>query len=174
MHAWRFAEMAAVQAKEEHVHGGLDKNEYSLVRATGDSLILDTNDVTWMKEDEDIIAFGWTLKAARDYIKLGLFKLLLPGLLQRYEANEALTFGSVTVQKKDGLKLPGQLFSSGRHFAWDDIKDVHVSEGEFKVTGNNNQQAKIRISEIPNFELLCRLIGVDMIEMGRNMTFWKY
>ena len=105
--------------------------------------------------------------AARDSIKLGLFKLLLPGVLQQYEADKALTFGPVTVQKSSGLQL------GGSHYAWGDVKDIHVSEGRLTVKLDKHQQAEVRVCEIPNFELLCRLIGVDMREMGKNMVSKK-
>jgi hypothetical protein len=162
VHAWRFDEMTAIWTDEEDAHGSR-RNNYVLVRAAGQSLIMDTHNATWADEQ---VNFQWAIQAARDYIKLGMFKLLLPIYLQHYEAGETIAFGPVMAQKSSGLQL------EGRRYAWNDIKDVRVSNGQFQVTLSNNQQTKIRVSKIPNFELMCRLIGLDMTEMGLNLKYW--
>jgi uncharacterized Zn finger protein (UPF0148 family) len=162
--AWRFNAMTAIWSDEVKMFG-IFKNDFTLVRATGESLILDTCDVTWFREPGD--RFYYRMYAARDSIKLGLFKLLVPGVLQQYEAGKALTFGPVTVQKSSGLQL------GGNHYAWGDIKDIHVSKGRLTVNLDKHQQADVRVCEIPNFELLYRLIGVDMQEMEKNMAINK-
>ena len=162
--AWRFDELTAIWSDEVKMSlHGIFKNDYTLIRATGEALILDTCDVTWFREHG--IQFWYKMLAAREYLKLGAFKLLLPGVFQRYEAGEALTFGPVSVQKSSGMQL------GGNRYAWGDIQGIHASKGRLQVDGTKHQKLELRICEIPNFELLCRLIGMDMKEMEKNMTY---
>ena len=69
-------------------------------------------------------------------------------------------FGSLTVQKQNGLRL------GGHSYAWEDIQNIQVQFGEFKVMLNNSKNSVVRTSEIPNIELLGRVIGLDQAEVG--------
>ena len=138
---WHFDEVAAIQSSLVE-HGYLHKeHKYTLFRNNGESLILD-----------DGVQF---VQTAEYQIKLAVFKRLVGSFIQRYEAGEALTFGPVTVQQQTGLQL------GGRCYAWQDIQDVKVSSGELELTLSNKQHKSLRTSEIPNIELLGRLIGLD-------------
>ena len=143
--SWRFDEVATIQTKLED-HSPTMVHEYTLVRTTGESVILD-----------DSIQ---VVPAAADQIKLAVFKLLVVQFVQRYEAGEALVFGSLTIQKQNGLRL------GGHSYTWEDIQNIQVQFGEFKMTLNNNNNSAIRTSEIPNIELLGRVIGLDQAEVG--------
>ncbi|HVM72864.1 MAG TPA: DUF6585 family protein [Anaerolineales bacterium] len=164
MHAWRFSEMAAI-CSDEQDYANFRHKKYTLFRANGESLVLDVGIDTWKNEPDTL--FLDKLQTARDYLKIGMYRQLLPSALQRYEAGEELTFGKLAVQKTGGLRIAGSLY------AWNHVQDVHLQSGQFEVTLNFNQQilTKIRISEIPNIELLCRLIGVKLMELEYGMMY---
>lgn len=150
---WRFDEVAAIQTTlETHRMGG--KREYKLTRTTGESLLLDEHMYSGVSKD-DWVKLVEALQAAADQIKVAVFRRLTPPAVQRYEAGEALKFGPVTVQQNDGIQL-------GSHrYAWGDVQDIEVKDGRLKLTLNNGKHDEIRVPEIPNFELLGRLIGMD-------------
>jgi hypothetical protein len=148
--SWRFDEVAAIQTKLED-HSPTMVHEFTLFRTTGESLILDDS--------------LHVVPAAADQIKLAVFKLLVAPFVQRYEAGEALAFGSITVQKQNGLQL------GGHKYAWEDIQNIQVQFGEFKVALNNNKNSVVRTSEIPNIELLGRVIGLDQAEVGSGLLY---
>ena len=138
---WRFDEVTAIQSNlVDHGRHRTDR-AYTLSRQTGESLILD-----------DGVKF---VQAADYQIKLAMFKRLADSFLQRYEQGETLTFGPVSVQQRDGLRLGGRLY------AWEDITDIKLDSGELIVTLGNKKSLKVRTNEIPNLELLGRLIGLD-------------
>ena len=146
---WRFDEVAAIQTNEWLPSVATTTHEYTLFRNNGESLILD--------EGVHLVV------AASNQIKFAVFKRLVESFVQRYEAGEALTFGPVTVQQQNGLQL------SGNHYGWRDIQNVTVNRGKFKMMLNNNE-ISVRASEIPNIELLGRLIGLNSFALEEGLA----
>jgi len=144
-HAWRFDEVTVIQSNLSWPPHSAEVHEYTLTRASGETLILDDG----VK----------SVTNAADQIKTAVFALLAPPLIDRYQAGEALTFGPVTVQQPTGLRLGNQ------HHAWGDILNIKVFNGRFQVSLRNGQHAELRASAIPNIELLGQLIGVDPLQM---------
>ena len=151
---WRFDEVAGIQTTLVTMRTDVGKRrDYNRTRATGQSVTLDKS-LYAAEYTEDRFRRVKAVEAAVSQIKLAVFKLLLPAMVQRYEAGEALKFGPVTVQKNDSLQLGGH-----RH-AWGDIQNIEVNAGQFIVTLSNGRRDEIHIPDIPNIELLGRLIGV--------------
>ena len=50
----------------------------------------------------------------------------------------------------------------GKTYAWADIIEVKVDNGRLTVRMRDDHKHEERTSEIPNVELLCRLIGVEL------------
>jgi hypothetical protein len=147
VHAWQWGEVAVIETnlkRHPEKNNSWTSHEYTLIRQSGEKLILD-DEIKGVRE-------------AAEYIKTAVFKLLRPPLKQRYQAGEALAFGPVTVHKQNGLQLDGQTY------AWDAIEDVKVEHGQLKVTLRNRQKHAAHTSAIPNIELLCQLIGVQLDE----------
>ena len=67
-----------------------------------------------------------------------MFPRLVPGLIQRYQAGEALAFGPATVQQPSGWRLGNQ------HYAWADILNMQVLNGHIQVGLRNGQHAEAR------------------------------
>jgi len=145
VHAWQWEEVVVIQTKMAR-HPAKDSSwtshEYTLTKTGGEKLILN-DEVKGVRD-------------AAEYIKTAVFKLLRPSLKQRYQAGEALAFGPVTVHKQAGLQLDGQTY------AWDSIEDIKVHHGQLNVTLRNRQKHAAHTSAIPNVELLCQLIGVQL------------
>jgi hypothetical protein len=150
---WRFDEVTAIQSNLVDRGYFHKEHKYSLIRNNGETLILD-----------DDVQF---VQAAEYQIKLALFKRLVESFVRRYEAGEALTFGRVTVQQQSGLQL------GGHSYAWQDIQNVEVSLGKLELTLGNNQHKSVRTYEIPNFELLGRLIGLDQAPSETIQMFYS-
>ena len=146
VHTLRWDEVAVIQSnltRQLGEHGmGWTQHEFTLTRQNGEKLIL----------DDELKEVGGEAQA----IKAAVFALLGPALGQRYQAGEALTFGPVTVQRQNGLKL------DGKSYAWDAIQDIKVESGRFKVTMRDGKKHEARVSAIPNIELLCQMIGVQL------------
>ena len=142
IHTLRWDEVAAI-VTNNYFHTRYTQCQYTLVKASGDKLILDD----WLKRVQRLAA----------YIEKPVYERLGPPLAQRYQAGEALSFGPVTVQRQAGCQLDGQ------QYAWDAIQDVKVEYGRFKVTLRTGQKHEARVNVIPNIELLCQLIGVKLL-----------
>ena len=146
IHTLRWEEVAAI-VTNNRFHAKYTQCEYTLVKPSGEKLILDD----WLKGVERLAA----------YIKKPVYARLGPPLAQRYQAGEALTFGPVTVQRQAGCQL------DGKPYAWDAIQDVKVENGRFKVTPRTGQKGQpvgqARVNAIPNIELLCQLIGLNLL-----------
>jgi hypothetical protein len=146
VHAWRWEEVAVIQTnttRHPEKNNSWTSHEYTLTKASGEQLIL----------DDELKGVG----DAAFHIKTAVFAKLRPALKQRYQAGEALTFGPVTVSQPSGLQLDGKTT-----YAWDSIEDVKVEHGQLKVTLRNKQKHAAHTSAIPNVELLCQLIGVQL------------
>ena len=147
VHTLRWEDIAVIQSnltRQLSSHGmGSTTHEYTLTKTSGEKLILDDS----LKE----------VGGEAQLIKAAVFARIGPPLVQRYQAGEAMTFGPVTVQQQNGLTLDGKLY------AWASIQDVRVESGRFKVTLRDGKKHEARVSAIPNIELLCQMIGVNLM-----------
>jgi len=149
IHIWRWPEVAAILTNIQFVlpkdyGSGYTKYEYTLLKASGEKLILD--DGLGFVEIEKLI----------EPIKDAVYALLYPPLAQHYGAGQAVTFGPVTVHRANGLEM------GGKTYAWADIIEVKVDNGRLTVTMRDDHKHEVRTSGIPNVELICRLIGVEL------------
>jgi ribosomal protein S27E len=149
IHTWRWPEVTAILTNMPFVvpeHGGIGyaTHEYMLLKGNGEKLILD--DDLGIAEIEKLI----------QPIKDAVYALLYPPLAQYYLAGQAVTFGPVTVHQSNGLEM------GGKTFAWADIIEVKVDNGRLTTTMRDDHKYEVRTSGIPNVELLCQLIGVEL------------
>jgi hypothetical protein len=161
---WRFDDLAAVRIHEENVYKNSVKREYTLIHKSGEAVILDCSPLTWASED-DALNLADQMKAANFQIRLALYRRLLPGLLKRYEGDEEIDFGPICVQQSGGITV------NGRRYGWKEVEGIEVKWGNFQVIREGGKKAEVRIPEIPNVELLGRLIGVDQEEMEINLEY---
>ena len=139
----RWEEVAAIVTNNRYHHGDngeYTQCEYTLVKPSGEKLILDD----WLKRVARLAA----------YIQQPVYERLWPPLADAYSAGQPLTFGPVTVARTGGLTL------SGTTYAWTDIRNVQVEYGRLTVTLRDGKKHEVRVSMLPNVELLGRLIGV--------------
>lgn len=148
VHTWRWPEVAAILTRLHFVvpggGGDLTSHEFTLLKGSGEKLVLD--DDLGYAEIEELI----------EPVKEAVYALLYPPLAQRYGAGQGVTFGPVTVHRANGLEM------GGKTCAWADIIEVKVDNGRLTVTMRDDRKHEVRTSEIPNVELLCRLIGVEL------------
>jgi ribosomal protein S27E len=149
IYTWRWPEVAAILTHmqfvvPEHYGNGYTTHEYTLLKGSGEKLILD--DDLGSIEVEKLI----------EPIKDAVYARLYPPLAQQYGAGQAVTFGPVTVHGANGLEM------GGKTYAWADIIEVKVDNGRLTVRRRDDHKHEVRTSEIPNVELLCRLIGVEL------------
>jgi hypothetical protein len=145
LHTWRWEELASIQSdvsSQSTRNSSFTSHEYRLAKLNGEHVIL----------DDRLSKVG----GLAEQIKPPVFAHLWPPLAQRYQAGEALTFGPVTVDRQHGPQL------DGKSFAWDAIQNVQVERGQLKVQLKDGQHHAVRVSKIPNIELLSRLIGVNL------------
>jgi hypothetical protein len=149
IHTWRWPEVAAILTHmhfvvPEHCGSGYTTHEYTLLKGSGEKLILD-DDLGFIEVEKLI-----------EPIKDAVYALLYPPLAQHYGAGQAVTFGPVTVHRVNGLTM------GGKTYAWADIIEVKVDHGRLTVTMRDDHKHEVRTDKIPNVELLCRLIGVEL------------
>ena len=147
IHIWHWDEVAVIQSNvrmtsDGHGYTGHD-HEYTLIKRNGEKLLL--NDV--LKDVEEII----------EPIKRNVFALLLSPLTQQYDSGQAVTFGPVTIHRQNGVQI------NGKSYAWNDIMDIKVERGRFIITLRDSKQHEVRVSAIPNIELLCQMIGLKLL-----------
>jgi ribosomal protein S27E len=149
IHTWRWPEVAAILTNMPFVapeHGGLGYalHEYTLLKGSGEKLILD--------DDLGIVEIEKLIQPIKDAV----YALLYPPLAQHYGAGQAVIFGPVTIHHSNGLEM------GGKTYAWADIIEVRVDNGRLTVTLRDNRKHEVRTSGIPNVELFCQLIGVEL------------
>jgi hypothetical protein len=143
IHTLRWEQVATIATNNRYHHGDRGEYtqcEYTLVTPSGEKLILDD----WLKRVERLAA----------YIQQEVYARLWPPLSEAYQAGQPLTFGAVTVARAAGLTL------AGATYAWADIRNIQVEYGQFKVTQQDGHQHQVRVSALPNVELLGRLLGL--------------
>jgi len=143
IHTLRWDEVAAIVINNRYHHGEggeYTQCEYTLIKPSGEKLILDD----WLKRVERLAA----------YIEKPVYERLWPPLADAYRAGQPLTFGPVTVARTSGLTI------GGATYAWADIRNIQVEYGRLTVTLRDDKKHEVRVSALPNVELLGRLIGV--------------
>jgi uncharacterized protein DUF6585 len=137
---WRWDEVSVITSNVDFQHTRNAYHSYTLTKKSGESLVLDET----LQNVKDLI----------DPIKRNVFALLLPPLTSSYNSGKAITFGPVTIHRQNGLQL------GGKTYRWDDIMDIKIERGRFKITLRDNKRYEERTSSIPNIEMLCRMIGL--------------
>lgn len=115
---------------------------YTLLKSSGEKLILDE----FLDEVEHLI----------QSIKNKVYARLYPPLKQCYDAGQPVTFGPVTVHTKNGLAM------GGKTYAWAGIIEVKVKNGRLTLRMHDDHKHEVHTKDIPNVELLCKLIGVKL------------
>ncbi len=141
-HIWRWDEIIIILSNVE-LPGRVVHHSFTLIKKSGENLVLDET----LKDVKDLI----------DLIKRDVFALLLPPLTAQYTSGQTIVFGTVTIQRQSGVQMNGKT-----NYRWEDIMDIKVERGRFKITLRDNKQSEVRASSIPNIEILCKLIGLKL------------
>lgn len=141
-HIWRWDEIVTILSNVE-LPTRVTHHSYTVIKKSGESLVLDET----LKDITDII----------DPIKHNVFAFLLPPLTAQYTSGQTISFSTVTIQHQNGVQISGKTY-----LHWDDIMDIKVERGRFKITMRDNKQYEVRASSIPNIEMLCKLIGLKL------------
>lgn len=139
---WRWDEVSIITSNVDFQNTRRAYHSYTLTKQSGENLVLDE-----------------TLQNAEDFIrpiKQNVFALLLPPLTSSYNSGKAITFGSVNIHRQNGLQM------GGKTHLWEDIMDIKVKRGRFKVVLRNSKEYEERTSSIPNIEMLCNMIGLKL------------
>lgn len=146
VHVWRWDEVVDITSNiTTHRSSGRGAHlnyEFTLTKNDGEKVML--NDFL-----EKIGVIG--------HIKKNVFEILEPQLTTRYENLETLQFGAITVHKNNGLTM------NAKSYAWDQIRNVQVKNGRFQIA-LENEEHEVRVSLIPNIEILSKLIGYNFSE----------
>ena len=139
---WRWDEIVTIISNAE-LPARVVHHKYTVIKKSGESLVLDET----LKDVKDLI----------DPIKHNVFALLLPPLTVQYISGQTITFGTVTIQRQNGVQISGKTY-----YHWDEIMDIKVERGRFRITMRDNKQYEVRASSIANIEMLCKLIGLKL------------
>jgi hypothetical protein len=147
---WPWAEITSIVSTERFRAGSggstWTTRYYELSTRAGGTLAV-TDD--WFEDVRVVIAA----------IKAPVFAVLRPPLQEQYAAGTPVTFGPVTVSKE-------AVVSNGRRIAWVDVREASVKQGGLIVTPLSGAPLNVRVSLIPNVEVLGTLIGVDPATMS--------
>ena len=155
IHIWRWDEIVAIQSDLAYGSQGHEHRGHTLTKNSGEQVILDEG----LLRDDGRPGVG-----NLDHTKAAVFALLGPPLAERYRVGEALTFGTVTIHRLNGLQV------DGKTYAWDGIQEIKVVKGRFKIALTDGQHHELRTSKIPNFELLCQMIGLNLLP--QELWYW--
>lgn len=147
---WAWSEIASILSKETIHINSRGSNSTTLIyivsKQNGEKITLSDSQLQHIRK-------------LIDTIKRHAYPLILPTYKQAYESDQPVSFGSVTVSKPSGLTV------DGKQFAWSDIANVEVKHGRLVITTKQADLLggvhKVRVSKIPNIEILCQLIGID-------------
>ncbi|MFN8383408.1 MAG: DUF6585 family protein [Anaerolineales bacterium] len=139
---WRWDEVSIITSNVDFQNTRRAYHSYTLTKKSGESLVLDET----IQNAEDLIRS----------VKNNVFALLLPPLTSSYKSGKAITFGSITIHHQNGLQM------GGKTYRWDDIMDIKVERGRFKITLRDSKRHEERASSVPNIEMLCRMIGLKL------------
>jgi DNA-directed RNA polymerase subunit RPC12/RpoP len=142
IHIWRWSEVATILTDITVTYPYYLAQRYILLKSSGEKLILDE----FLDDVEHLIQL----------IKNKVYARLYPPLAKQYDEGQAVTFGPVTVQRANGLTMGGKTYS------WADIIEVKVHDGRLTARTRNDLKHEVHTKDIPNVELLCKLIGVKL------------
>jgi hypothetical protein len=91
-------------------------------------------------------------------IKDKTFDRMLPDAQKEWDAGTTMKFGDVSASR-DAIEAGGQ------RLAWSAVSNVMVKNGRLIITPNHGRPIKVRVSNIPNVEMLGSLIGVSPVAM---------
>lgn len=137
---WRWDEISMITNNLSHKLRRWIYHSFTLTKKNGESVVLDET----IDKVSDLI----------DPIKKNVFALLLPPLTTAYNSGQPITFGPIAIHRQGGLQMGGKVYQ------WADIMDVKIEHGYFKITLRDWTQYSEYGSNIPNIELLCKLIGL--------------
>lgn len=141
---WRWDEISIISTHADSEHTRRAFFTYTLTKKSGETLVLDET----LQNVENFMLL----------VKKNVFALLLPPLKSAYNSGETITFGTVTIHHQNGLQM------GGKTHRWDDIMDIKVERGRFKVILRTNKLYEERTSSIPNIEMLCNMIGLKLVQ----------
>ena len=142
--AWR--EITSIFSHEVVIGSGNSRGTdrgYTLKLSNGSELSLSDDQFTEIRE-------------IMGKIKEKAYHLLLPPQKAAYLAGGTLTFGPVQISKTSGL------MANGQSILWGDILNLSVVKGRLVVTNRDGKKFEVKSEKIPNLEILCQLIGIDL------------
>lgn len=139
---WRWDEISIIATNADFQRTRRPFYSYRLTKKNGETLVLDET----LQNVEDFMSL----------VKKNVFALLLPPLKSTYNSGETITFGTVTIHRQNGLQM------GGKTYRWDDIMDIKVERGRFKVVLKTSKQYEELASSIPSIEMLCNIIGLKL------------
>jgi ribosomal protein S27E len=142
VHTLRWTEVATIMTQISVHYPYYLSQRYTLVRSNGEKLIMDE----FLEHMENLI----------ELIKNKVYDRLYPPLEKQYDAGQAVTFGPVTIHRDHGLEM------GGKTYPWDKKTEVKVDSGKLTVRTRDDKKHEVHTRDIPNVEMLCKLIGVKM------------
>lgn len=139
---WRWDEISVIATNADSQRTRRAFYSYTLTKKNGETLVLDET----LQNVEGFMGL----------VKKNVFALLLPPLKSAYNSGETITFGTVTIHRQNGLQM------GGKTHRWDDIMDIKVERGRFRVILKTSKQYEELASSIPNIEMLCNMIGLKL------------
>ncbi|MEO7111883.1 MAG: DUF6585 family protein [Polyangiaceae bacterium] len=97
-------------------------------------------------------------------VKKHVASILLPDLRRSYDAGDSLSFGPLVVSKKI-------IERRGQRVDWSAVGNVVMKNGKLIVTPKSGKPFSVRVSKIPNVDLLCELIGVTYLQLDLAYIF---
>lgn len=98
------------------------------------------------------------VKRLIEVVKRESYARRLPALQKRWDAGETLTFGAVRASREE-------IEAHGRRIRWKDVRDAAVKDGRLILTPADGRPLKVRVSKIPDVEMLGALMGIEPAKM---------
>jgi hypothetical protein len=86
------------------------------------------------------------------------FERLLPDAQKEWDAGTTMKFGDVSASRE-------AIEAGGERLAWSAVGNVMVKNGRLIITPKHGKPIRVRVSNIPNVEMLGTLIGVSPVAM---------
>jgi len=103
-----------------------------------------------------------------EIIKAQFYPTIFPNLLASFQNGQRLQFGPIAIQKSSfyiARAIPQNEFPDRPYqakamnsFAWAQLTDLSVNSGFLMVKSGNSKMKKIPVSQIPNFEILLKIV----------------
>jgi hypothetical protein len=91
-------------------------------------------------------------------IKSFVYIHLYPGTLEAYRVGRALTFGPIEIHRKYIKIKRFDIMPSSKQVCWKDVDYITIKSGYLILRLHNQKTYQIKVSKIPNIEILFRLI----------------